>query len=139
MRRYKISCSTANGPLDPVTVDRDADPLVVLADVLTDVASERARLFPENPIGFRTPLTATIEELPLKTFIIHADVDYVTKQKETGETYAATTRPTLTIAAADLEEALEIAAAQETERISTEWWPVVSLKVTASLTRELDS
>jgi hypothetical protein len=74
----------------------------------------------------------------MKTYILHATYRYVTKQKETGETYSAQSRPTLSIKASSQKAAENKAIKQCRERISTDWWPVVSDSLVVELARVVD-
>lgn len=74
-----------------------------------------------------------------KTYILHTTIEYVVKQKETGETEACTSRPTLSIKAETEEAAIAAAKAQEKARLSTDWWPVVSLSLSVGHVTVVDS
>lgn len=65
----------------------------------------------------------------MKTYILHCTVNYVCKQKETGETYSATQRPTLSVEASSQKAAENKARKEREEAIGTDWWPVVSLSL----------
>lgn len=74
----------------------------------------------------------------MKTYILHCTVEYVVKQKETGETEACTSRPTLSIKATSEAGAIRAAKAEQRERLSTEWWPVVSLSLSVGHVTVID-
>jgi hypothetical protein len=65
----------------------------------------------------------------MKTYILHATVDYTVQQKETGETYSATQRPTLSVEAATLTSAKKKAKKEREKVIGTDWWPILSLSL----------
>jgi hypothetical protein len=71
----------------------------------------------------------------VKTYVIHATYRYVTKQKETGETYSAQSRPTLSIEASSEKAAINKARKQMKERTGSAWWPVISDHLSADLVR----
>lgn len=71
----------------------------------------------------------------MKTYVIHATCRYVVKQKETGETYSAQNRPTISIEASSESAAIKKARKQEEKRIGTDWWPVVSFTLVPELVR----
>ena len=63
----------------------------------------------------------------MKTYILHATVNYVCREKKTGETHSATRRPTISIEASSEQAAINKAKKQQKEAIGTDWWPVISL------------
>lgn len=68
----------------------------------------------------------------MKTYILHCTVDYTVQQKETGETYSATQRPTLSVEAATLQSAKKKATKEREKAIGTEWWPILSLSLSVA-------
>jgi len=67
--------------------------------------------------------------MPLKTYILHCTVDYTVQQKETGETYSATQRPTLSVEASSQKAAENKARKEREKAIGTDWWPILSLSL----------
>lgn len=74
----------------------------------------------------------------MKTYILHCTVDYTVQQKETGETYSAKQRPTLSIEAATLKSAKKKAQAEREKAIGTDWWPILSLSLRVDEHTEID-
>lgn len=74
----------------------------------------------------------------MKNYIIHATCHYVIQQKETGETYSATRRPTISIEASGEQAAINKAKKQQKEAIGSGWWPCISLSFQADLVRVID-
>lgn len=74
----------------------------------------------------------------MKTYVIHATCRYTVKQKETGETYSATNRPTLSIEASSQQAAINKATKQQKAAISTDWWPCISFHLVPELVRVID-
>lgn len=71
----------------------------------------------------------------MKTYVIHATCNYVTRQKQTGETYSATRRPTMSVEASSEKAAINKAKKQQKAAIGSEWWPCISLGFRADLVR----
>lgn len=69
----------------------------------------------------------------MKTYILHCTVDYTVQQKETGETYSATQRPTLSVEASSQKAAENKARKEREKAIGTEWWPILSLSLRVGL------
>lgn len=65
----------------------------------------------------------------MKTYILHCTVDYTLQQKETGEMYSATQRPTLSIKASSQKAAENKARKEREKAIGTDWWPILSLSL----------
>lgn len=76
--------------------------------------------------------------MAMKTYVIHATCRYVVKQKETGETYSAQNRPTVSVEASSQGAAIRKATKEQRERIGTPWWPVVSFHLTADFVNVID-
>ena len=74
----------------------------------------------------------------MKTYVIHATCHYVTQQRETGETYSASNRPTISIDASSKRAAINKATKQQRERIGTAWWPVVSFTLIPEIVKVVD-
>jgi len=71
------------------------------------------------------------------TWVLHCTYRYVTKQKETGETYSARSNPTLSIEATSEAAARKKALKQMRERTGTDWWPVISDSLSVALANDL--
>ena len=69
----------------------------------------------------------------MKTYIIHATCRYVVQHKETGETYSAQNRPTISIEASSEKAAINKATKQQKKAIGTDWWPCVSFSLIPEL------
>lgn len=76
--------------------------------------------------------------MAMKTYIIHATCEYTVKQKETGETYTAKNRPTLSVEASSEKAAINKATKQQRERAGSDWWPVVSFRLIPDLVKVID-
>jgi hypothetical protein len=73
----------------------------------------------------------------MRTWVLHCTYRYVTKQKETGETYSSQNRPTLSIEATSERAARSKALKQCRKGISTDWWPVISDHLSVELVKDL--
>lgn len=62
----------------------------------------------------------------MRKWVLHCTYRYVTKQKETGETYSSQSRPTISVEATTERAARDKALKQCRKRTSSDWWPVIS-------------
>jgi hypothetical protein len=73
----------------------------------------------------------------MRDYVIHATVDYVVKNKETGQTEHGTRRPTISVRASSGQAAINKAKKQQRDQIGSDYWPIVHMSFRTELVNVL--
>lgn len=74
----------------------------------------------------------------MRTYVIHATCRYVVKSKADGRCENGQNRPTVAIDASSEQAAIRRATKQQRERISSDYWPVVSFTLIPELVNVIE-